>query len=246
MIPPQDRLATIAFTFIQASRNLAAVSDVAAALQLIIEPLGMTAAASGLVSGPRAASGHPFHFTNWSAAWIETYLGSDFLLNDPLPRWARSSGRALTWSTLLRILPLRDPGRQVVATAARFGYIEGMAIPMRAADNSLGLVAIGGPGPAIGPAEEIFLTLVGRAAFEAAERIEQAGVQHRVAPSLTVREIECLALLVRGHSDRQIGTIMGVSEPTVRFHIGNARAKYGAVSRTHLAALAAVQGYVNL
>lgn len=241
-----EALNAMAFAFVTESRSQSSVPSLAAALQAIIEPLGITAAASGFVSGPKAASGQPFHFTNWSEAWIKLYMESDFLLIDPLPRWARSSGRALTWSALINVLPVRDPGRVVVAAAAQFGYLEGMAIPMRGVDNALGLVAMGGARQSLRPAEQTFLTIVGRAAFEAAERIEQGPEPGQAAPILTAREIECLALLVRGHSDREMGAIMGVSEPTVRFHLLNARNKYSAASRTHLAALAVTQGYVTL
>jgi LuxR family quorum-sensing system transcriptional regulator CciR len=118
-----------------------------------------------------------------------------------------------------------------------------LLIPVRGEDNSLGLVAFGTPRASLSPAEQIFLTITGRAAFEAAERIEQGGVAGRAAPAMTEREIGCLALLVQGHSDREIAGILGVSEATVRFHLTNAREKTGAVSRTHMAALAVQFGY---
>jgi len=217
----------------------------AAELQSLIAPLGMTAAASGFVSGPKALSGDPFHFTTWPDTWVKLYMENDFLLMDPLPRWARGSGRALAWSELIRILPPRDAGRRVIEAGAKFGYLDGMAIPMRGHDNSLGLITFGGPRPSIPPEEQAFLIIVGRAAFEAAERIDHRGDPGKAAPIMTEREIECLGLLVHGHSDRQIAKILGISETTVRFHIGNAREKTGAVSRTHMAALAVAQGFAT-
>jgi DNA-binding CsgD family transcriptional regulator len=56
--------------------------------------------------------------------------------------------------------------------------------------------------------------------------------------SPTQRERDCLALLVRGLTDHDIATHLRISEPTVRFHLNNVRRKLGAISRTHLAALA--------
>ena len=44
-----------------------------------IAPLGMTAAASGVVAGPKAATGNPFHFTNWPDFWIDLYRDEDFV-----------------------------------------------------------------------------------------------------------------------------------------------------------------------
>ena len=236
-------LGAAAIAFAEQSRRAEILADLTAALEAVILPLQITAAASGYISGPRAASLKPFHFTTWPEAWVKIYLENDFVLADPLPRWARASGRAVTWSELFALLPPRDAGLQVAQAAWDFGFAEGMAIPMRGADNSLGLVAFGTPRPSLSLAEQVFLTFIGRAAFEAAERIERGGAAGRAAPVMTEREIGCLALLVQGHSDREIARILGVTEPTVRFHLGNAREKTGAVSRTHMAALAVRFGY---
>jgi len=244
--PPNDpMLGAQALNFIMKIRKFGTMDKLAVELQSIIAPLGMTAAASGFVSGPKALSGNPFHFTTWPEAWVKLYMENDFLLMDPLPRWARGSGRALAWSELIRILPPRDAGRRVIEAGRKFGYLDGMAIPMRGHDNSLGLITIGGGRPSIPLVEQAFFTIIGRAAFEAAERIERGGDLGQAAPIMTDREIECLGLLVQGHSDRQIGKILGISETTVRFHIGNAREKTGAVSRTHMAALAVAQGFAT-
>ncbi len=246
MKPAIDQtLGAQALDFILEIRKFESMPKLAAALQSLIVPLGVTAVASGFVSGPKAVSGMPFHFTNWPEDWVKLYMENDFLLLDPLPRWARASGRALSWSELFRILPPRDAGRRVIEAARQFGYLDGMAIPMRADDNSLGLISFGSTRPSIAPAEQAFLTIIGRAAFDAAERIEHGGNTGKAAPIMTEREIECLGLLVLGHSDRQIGKILGISEATVRFHIGNAREKTGAVSRTHMAALAVAQGFAT-
>jgi DNA-binding CsgD family transcriptional regulator len=121
-----------------------------------------------------------------------------------------------------------------------------MVVPARAADNALGLVSIGGARGPLDPAEQVMLAMVARTAFEAAERISATSAITRPAAILSAREIECLVLLVRGHTDQRIAKVLGLSEATARFHLANAREKSGAVSRTHLAALAVAQGWVAL
>jgi DNA-binding CsgD family transcriptional regulator len=222
------------------------MDELSAMVLRTIMPLGMTAAASGMVSGPKAASDKMFHFTNWPSDWLALYVASDFLLADPVPRWARNSGRAVSWSELFRILPERDRGREVIEAGAAFGFTEGFVAPMRAGDNSLGVVSFGGRRGPFTTAELIFLGAIARTAFEAADRIENQGETGQAAPILTAREIECLMLMVRGHADGQIGTLLGLSVRTVRFHLTNAREKFAATSRTHLGALALAQGYVRL
>jgi DNA-binding CsgD family transcriptional regulator len=239
-------LGAAAFAFATEARGLDAIIDLAAAVHRAIAPLGMTAAASGMVSGAKAASPNPFHFINWPDALIAQYMAEDFLLIDPIPRWGRSSGVALSWSDLIARLSPRDPGRKVLEAAARFGFVEGMVVPMRSGDNSVGLVSFGGQPGALSRAGQIYLTIIAREAFHAAERIEHDGDIGSAAGILSTREIECLVHLVRGHSDRQIAHLLGLSERTIRFHLDNAREKSGAVSRTHLAALAIAQGYVTL
>jgi len=222
------------------------MEELASAVNEMILPLGLTAAASGMVSGPRAHTPYPFHFQNWPQAWLARYRAEGFMLVDPVPRWALNSGVAITWSALADLLPPRDPGRRVIEAAVGYGFTEGMAVPMRAGDNSLGLVSFGGEREPLSPAEQEFLITIGRAAFNAAERILHQGDVGRPAPIMSAREMECMLLITRGHSNRQIAKMLGLSEPTVRFHVSNARDKSGAVSRTHLAAIAVAQGYVSL
>jgi DNA-binding CsgD family transcriptional regulator len=206
----------------------------------------MTAAASGLVSGVKAGSANPFHFADWPKDWVAYYTDNKLMVIDPVLRWARNSGAPLTWSDLYCTLSPRDPGHRVFEASRRFGFSEGMVVPMRSSDNRLGVVSFGGPRGQISPADQALLAAVARCAFEAAERIETKGYVGRPAAILSAREIECLAILVRGHSDQQLAKLLGLSIPTVRFHLANARDKLGAKSRTHLAALAVAQGYVCL
>jgi LuxR family transcriptional regulator len=241
-----EDLAAHAFAFATRAVEIGDMDALADATLAAIAPLGMTAAACGMVTGPKAASLQPFHFANWPSEWRDHYLTSRFLLIDPLPRWARNSGAPLAWSELFELLPKRDPGRRSIEDARRFGFTEGMAVPVRARDNSVGLVTVGGPREALSAAEKVYLTILARAAFEAADRIECDSDPGRAAPIFSPRELECVVLVVAGHSDRLIARILGLTVPTVRFHINHARDKLGASSRTRLAAVAVAQGYVSL
>ena len=152
-----------------------------------------------------------------------------------------------TCRAIFKKLPQGDPGNKAIEAAARFGYDDGVIVPMRSNDNSLGLVCFGGRRKALTREEEIFLTITVRSAFEAADRIEQTKEGGGwLAPAFSAREIECLSLLMRGYSEKQIAKILGLSLPTVRHHFVNARDKSGATSRTHLAALAIARGFVTV
>lgn len=62
---------------------------------------------------------------------------------------------------------------------------------------------------------------------------------------LTPRELEVLALLVRGLTNREIAGELFVTERTVKFHVGSILAKLGAANRTEAARIATRQGLVE-
>jgi len=64
--------------------------------------------------------------------------------------------------------------------------------------------------------------------------------EHTLADALTPREREVLALLARGLANKRIARELGVSEKTVKAHVGHLLAKLGVADRTQ-AALYAVR-----
>jgi LuxR family quorum-sensing system transcriptional regulator CciR len=241
-----DTLGVRAFRFAVAARSFTEMPALVTALLDELALFDLTAAACGFVSGPKAATGDLFHFVHWKPEWVEYYRTQQFLLADPVPRWARSSGMPVTWSELRDLMSPRDRGRKVIEAGARFGYREGMLVPVRSGNNALAAVSFGGDRGPFTIADQVCLTLIAHAAFEAAERIGNAHWRGRPTPILSAREIECLALMARGHSDMAIGKLIGISGATVRFHLSNVRDKLGVSSRVHLAAAAVAQGFVTI
>lgn len=64
-------------------------------------------------------------------------------------------------------------------------------------------------------------------------------------PDLTARELEVLQWLARGHSNLQISREIGVTEDTVKFHVGNILSKLGVASRSKAVALSHKLGLVQ-
>ncbi|WP_135211324.1 helix-turn-helix transcriptional regulator [Vitreimonas flagellata] len=65
-------------------------------------------------------------------------------------------------------------------------------------------------------------------------------------PLLTRREIQCLKWGAAGKTDSEISIIMGISAPTVRFHMTNAARKLDVVGRSQAIYRAATLGYVGM
>jgi LuxR family transcriptional regulator, quorum-sensing system regulator BjaR1 len=212
----------------------------------VIEHFQLSVVASGIIAGSTAATPERFHFARWPSGFLDRYLNEDLQALDPIPRWARGSGSPATFSHIVQRLKAKDPGHIVARIAGEFGCVEGICVPMRAADGALGVVSMTGDRPEFSAREFRELVAIASVVFRRAEHINQSDVKAQAAPILTLREIELLPFLVHGHSDREIAALNGISEATVRFHLKNVRVKIGAVSRTHLAAKAVALGFVSL
>jgi DNA-binding CsgD family transcriptional regulator len=64
--------------------------------------------------------------------------------------------------------------------------------------------------------------------------------------SLTPRELEVLALLAEGMSNKAIARRLGISVHTAKFHVGALMDKLDAVGRTDAVAHAVRRGVINL
>ena len=65
-------------------------------------------------------------------------------------------------------------------------------------------------------------------------------------PALTPRELEVLALLAEGASNKVIARRLGISVHTAKFHVGQVLDKFDATGRTDAVAHAARRGVLNL
>ncbi|HKC74673.1 MAG TPA: response regulator transcription factor, partial [Chloroflexota bacterium] len=63
---------------------------------------------------------------------------------------------------------------------------------------------------------------------------------------LTPREIEVLGMLAEGLGNKTIARRLGISEHTVKFHVGSIFAKLDASSRTEAVTLGARRGLIML
>lgn len=69
---------------------------------------------------------------------------------------------------------------------------------------------------------------------------------HATDDALSAREIEVLALIARGNSNKLIADQLSVSEDTIKGHVKNILSKLGANDRTHAVTLALKRGIIEL
>jgi len=68
----------------------------------------------------------------------------------------------------------------------------------------------------------------------------------RALTSLSARELEVLALLGRGLSNKEIGSALAITEGTVKIHVSNILAKLGVNDRTQAILTAVKRGLIHL
>jgi len=74
----------------------------------------------------------------------------------------------------------------------------------------------------------------------------QSQEEDRLVESLTPRETQVLELVADGLSNKAIAAALGVSDETVKFHLGSILGKLGASNRTDAVRLAVRRGLVSL
>lgn len=68
----------------------------------------------------------------------------------------------------------------------------------------------------------------------------------RIAEDLTAREVEVLRLMARGFRNKQLATLLNISEHTAKFHVSSVLAKLGARTRTEAVTIGMTRGLVAI
>lgn len=69
---------------------------------------------------------------------------------------------------------------------------------------------------------------------------------HLGQEALTVRELQVLELIAKGHGNKQIGIELGLSEDTVKGHMRSIMEKLGANNRTHAVTIGIERGFLEI
>ena len=142
---------------------------------------------------------------------------------------AGASSEALSevFSDIPAVLLAAQPNAPMVRSAARLRIYS--VLPMEATTHQL-VVAIAAtvagfavtlPRPPAGPPEA-----------------------PRIAEDLTAREVEVLRLMARGYRNKQLATVLNISEHTAKFHVSSVLAKLGARTRTEAVTIGMTRGLV--
>jgi DNA-binding CsgD family transcriptional regulator len=109
-----------------------------------------------------------------------------------------------------------------------FKGFDGIVVPVHERGTLAWYVAFAGAHPDLSPRVVALMSCAAHAGYQRFRELLQPG---KSGGPLTDREGECLQLVAQGKTDSEIGGILKISPRTVRFHVGNAKAKLGVTTR---------------
>lgn len=179
---------------------------------------------------------------NYPQAYQQWFSDNDCAKYDPAFWLSRRELRTFYWSDLPRLLELTRKQTRILNEARDFGIADGMTIPLSlpgAMPASCSLV----PGPdGLEPMLTPDLTWMAYCAhLEARRRLPE----WKGKVSLSAAQRDVMYWVAHGKSDRDIGTIMGISPRTVGKRIDAVRALYGVADRCQAAMLAIAYGEIQ-
>ena len=144
----------------------------------------------------------------------------------------------VTTPTILLALDSSAPTRR---RAARLGIVS--VLPLEVTTRQL-LTAIAATAEGLAVSSPYLAVGDGVTAAQGTGPVES--VDHAFSEHLTGREIEVLRLIANGRSNKQIASLLHISEHTAKFHVSSVLAKLGASSRTEAVSLGILRGLVAI
>lgn len=189
-----------------------------------------------------AISTHRVVNVSYPEEWLALYEARGYAAIDPVVRAHLEDFAPRLWSDSYRRL-----GRPhtFISAAEDFDLREGYSFgALSPADATATIFSFSVSTPA-SPHHLEFLDIVAPHFHEAFRRASLPELSRCHEP-LTPREREVIQWLANGKSTWDISVILGIGERTVKFHIGGAMRKLGAMSRSHAVAKAISSGIVRL
>ncbi|TIT95578.1 MAG: LuxR family transcriptional regulator [Mesorhizobium sp.] len=174
----------------------------------------------------------PARMLNYPNEWQKRYRDMDYGKIDPVIKRTKHRQGALRWTDVYADANTTENERRIFDEAATFGLRSGVTIPLHGPNGSFATVSFAKRADHEIPNK--IVTLLELIALHFHLRIGAVGGQGCICPEtrLSTREKECILWVARGKSSKDIGTILGITEDTVNFHVKNSMRKFGCSSRT--------------
>ena len=209
----------------------------------LLQPYKIVTFASGEID-LAARQRSVFHTIEWPKPWRDYYLKERLFERDPVLGALASRKGPFTWTHLRADNSMSELGRKTLDRLVEHGWTDGLVVPIPRGGTRFGLVSLVCYGRKLEANDLPGLTSAAVMFHERIRPLVMAEGFPAPPAGLTQREIECLALIGSGMSDREIGESLGIATGTAHEHFENAKRKIKAKSRAHAVALAVSLGII--
>jgi len=220
--------------FIEDSNNATTPEDVFGLFENALRSFGYDRICYSLITDHPSLglpAGHGV-LRNYAEDWMKHYTANGYEKIDPVPKHCFATDRPFLWDGVLKNLPADSAAMRVMNEAHDAGLLDGIAIPLYGANGELAGIGMASSTGKTG-IDKNRLCIIRALAFQFhLAYTEKTRHETGLGVRLTDREREILLWAAEGKSDPVIADILGVSYPTIRFHMGNIFRKLGVNERT--------------
>lgn len=183
---------------------------------------------------------------SYGSEWADVYARERFERIDPVLRQGSAADGAFRWHEIAS--PSVDKSTEVFLDAARdFGVVDGFTFACGLGDDRSPrtLLSIAGVERSVPRRTLAILTTFGPHLHEAYRRVLDQREPKSSHVELTSRQVEVLSWKQQGKTHWEIGSILGISQRTVKYHFAQIEAKLGAVNASHAVAQALQLGLIK-
>lgn len=182
--------------------------------------------------------GNLLALTNYPPEWVATYVARNIVVNDPVHLASHRTSVGFRWDEVSKLIDVTSAHRHIRDDTLKAGLDQGFTVPANIPGEANGSCSFAmRSGRALPERNLSMAQLIGAYAFQAARdlvlRKRDTLDLKRKAP-LPQRQLECVLLVARGYSDRDIGRRLGITEETVKWYLKEARTAYGVSKRVQL------------
>lgn len=221
-------------------------AELRASLEAVARELGFSYFALVHALSFRRSSPLLVKIDNYPTWWSERFVDLKLFLDDPVLLVSQRCGRGFGWHELWTYLTPEEKYLAILEAAAGEGVGNGFTQPVNIP---------GEPNGSCSFATRIGVSLpfrcmhcagvVGGFAFECARRLRGWDLGRTLVPHLSPRQLDCLWLLARGRSDKQIARDLDLRPDTVKTYMKALRLVLGASCRAEVVTKALRLGIVG-
>lgn len=189
----------------------------------------------------------PTTMLNYPKEWQKRYFDMGYYKIDPIIKKIRQRLGALHWKDVYDDATTTEDERRIFDEAAMFGLRAGVTVPLHGPNGKLAMMSFAQSSSYDMPSKIVkYLELSAFNFLLIFDKYEASRRAYQAVSCLSAREKECIIWVSRGKSSFIIGTLLGISENTVNFHIKKAMNKLNCSSRTAAAVKALKLGIVDI